>query len=182
MKRIFYTFSMFLLTSTVIAQTAIINESFSGNLPAGWASSANGTTTAKWRFDNPFGRNVGGNFDANFMILDSDFLQPGDVQNATVTTSTFDASSFSSIQLTFDYQYRHYHHGESCKVEVFDGNSWVPVFSKGFNNGNNYPATSHETIDITSYVSNVSNAQIRFIYIGTWGYWWAVDNIKVLGS
>ncbi len=183
MRKIFHTLFFILITGfPAFAQTVVLNENFSGGLPTGWSNTANASgNTSIWSFNNPGNRTFSSPISGSFMILDSDELGSGNTQNTTVSSTSFDASSYASLQLSFDHQYREYISGESCEVEVYNGSSWVSVFL--WENGDgNYPAIASESIDITTAISGASNAQIRFTFIATWGYWWAVDNVKIEGT
>ncbi len=171
------------------AQTVtIIDEDFSsGSLPIGWSNVDNGSFPIAgqvWQFNNT--RNItAGNISGNYAILDSDSYGSGNSQNASLITNTFSADLYEALVLEFDYQYRDYNGGESCVVEVFDGANWIEVFRKEFgdeNYVNNQTGATLESINIKSAAGSATNTQIKFTYIGEWDYWWAIDNVKVLGE
>ena len=162
------------------AQTTILNKDFTGQtLPSGWSNTGSGTPGQVWKFNNPGSRAIGGNFDSDFAILDSDNYGNGNSQNATLTTAAFDASSYTSaLTLQFDYQYR-----ECCsstaRVQVYNGSSWTTV--KTFTGSPNYPSTTLESIDILAAAGGSANAKVRFRYTGAWAWWLAIDNVKITG-
>lgn len=185
----YFSFLLFIIFSqSFLAQITIIDENFnSGTLPAGWSNVNNGGTAGQvWEFTpTSNGTITAGNISGNYAILDSDAYGNGNNQNATLITPLFSAASYESIFLEFDYQYRHYNGGESCVIEVYNGTSWIEVFRKEFGDQNYVNLTTGadlETIDITTAANGASNAQVRFTYIGVWDYWWAIDNVKVIGQ
>lgn len=175
------------LGSIISAQTiTIIDEDFTTPaLPAGWSNINNGgTATQIWQFNANRGITAGG-INGNYAILDSDAYGSGNNQNASLLTSTFSADLYEAITLEFDYQYRDFNGGESCVIEVFNGTDWIEVFRKEFGEENYVNLTTgatSESINIKSDVGSATNAQIKFTYIGVWDYWWAIDNVKVLGE
>ena len=162
-------------------QTILINEDFSsGSLPTGWSNTAN-SGSDKWSFNDPGNRNISaGNISGDYAILDSDDYGSSNSQNASLTTPSFDASTFSSLSLSFDHQYRDYNGPESCTIEAYDGTNWTTIayYTLG---DENYSGSDLVTLDISSAVNNSSIAKIRFTYVGTYDWWWAIDNVVISG-
>ncbi len=179
---------LFFWTVLLSSQTVLINEGFSsGALPAGWSNINNGGTAGQtWEFNDPGTRTItAGNISGNYAILDSDNYGSGNNQNARLITPAFSTGIYETITLEFDYQYRDFDGGESCVVEVYNGSIWIEVFRKELGEENYVSASTGanlETIDITSETNGVSNAQVRFTYIGAYDWWWAIDNVKITGT
>ena len=164
-------------------QTTIFDEDFSsGSLPIGWANTDHAGTGDTWTFNDPGARAItSGNFSGNYAIIDSDYYGSSSNQNTSLSTPSFDASIYSSITLYFDYQYREWDGPESCEIQVYNGVSWNTV--KSYTIGDeNYPNSDADTIDITTATNGSTNTQVRFKYIGDYDYWWAIDNIKIIGE
>lgn len=171
------------------AQTTILNEDFSGGLPAGWSNIDNGGSPSGsvWEFNDPGSRGItAGNISGNYAILDSDNYGNGNNQDATLETASFGANLYETITLEYDYQYRDYQSPESCTVEVYNGSSWTTVASYTTDSGDNYVSAddgaTHVTIDITTAAGSASNAKVRFTYSGDWDWWWALDNVEISGT
>ncbi len=171
---------LWLFSSTVFSQTIIdtlIVEDFTGGAtPANWTIVDHISSNEVWQFNNPGGRTFGGNFDSDFAIVDSDYLEG--LQNTSLVTPTFDLSVYSSstqVFLKFDYQYFHVS-GSSTALEIFDGTNWITVKSYS----NNAPSVNTEIIDIASYLGNIANAQVRLTYVGDYSWWWAIDNFEII--
>ena len=87
----------------------------------------------------------------------------------------FDASLATVVTLEFDQFYR-VCCGSTADVEVFDGSTWTSVYSL---TSTTSPDPEHVVVNISSLVAGVTNAQIRFHYVGSWDYYWILDNITV---
>ena len=130
---------------------------------------------------NPRTIKPGAGFSGNYAILDSDGYGSGNTQNATLTTVSFDASLYTDLELSFSNQFRRYTSGESCTIEIYNGSTWVNVDTYS-SSSENYPTAAVKTYNINTLANGASNARIRFTYVGTWGYWWAIDNVTVTGN
>ncbi len=172
------------MATSSVAQTTLISENFSsGSLPAGWSNTSNIGGSQTWLFDDPDGRNISaGNFSGEYAILDSDYYGNRNSQDATLTSSSFNASGFTTINLLFDSQYREYSGSETCKVEVYNGSSWLQVADHTSLITDNYPGSTLINIDITSEAGGSANAKVRFTFTGNYDWWWAIDNLEIKGS
>ncbi|MEO0310668.1 MAG: hypothetical protein RIQ89_325, partial [Bacteroidota bacterium] len=172
------------MATTANAQTVVFSEDFTaGSQPSGWTQdSAGQQPQAPWFFNDPGARAgtdvTGANFDANFMIFDSDFFGSGATQGASITTPSINCSAISSVYIIMDESYRSYP-GQDHTLEVSaDGGATWTTFISG-NNTNGYPTATTVGIDISSVAANQANVQLRFFLTATYGWWWAIDNLKV---
>lgn len=171
-----------LLVSAASAQTVIFTETFTGQVqPAGWSQDSAGTTPlAPWAFNNPGARVItGAGFDADFAIFDSDILGSGNTQDAILISPTIDASALATVFIVWDEQFRAFTNGYR---EVFASNdngvTWTSVLNNNLDNGYPDPAVAN-AIDITAIAAGQSQVKIAFHYTATWGWWWAIDNVKI---
>ncbi|MFK8004989.1 MAG: T9SS type A sorting domain-containing protein [Saprospiraceae bacterium] len=174
-------FFQFTLYSQSAIDTLIFEQFSTGILPVGWSNIDNGSTSEIWEFNNPGGQTIGGNFDSDFAILDSDNYGFSGNQNASLITPTFDLSSYTSnikIFVKYDYEYDSNFNATSAKVEFFNGTSWVEI--KSYTNLNLVNST--ELIEISTIAAGASNAQVRMTFIGDDGYWWAIDNFEIFAQ
>jgi len=145
-------------------------------LASGWKNIDSITPPANqiWRFNNPFPRTFNTPISSPAAILDSDWYGAGNTQDSYLSSTNFDASGATTVLLEFDHYYRHIG-GGAAEVQIFDGSNWISATT--------FTATtadpSHEIIDISQYVAGISNAQIRFRYTGTYGWYWILDNVTV---
>ncbi|MCB0803451.1 MAG: T9SS type A sorting domain-containing protein [Flavobacteriales bacterium] len=146
-------------------------------LASGWknidsSATLNGQT---WRFLNPGSRTLNAPISHPAAILDSDNYGSGSSQDAYLISPNFDASLATVVTLEFDQFYR-VCCGSTADVEVFDGSTWTSVYSL---TSTTSPDPEHVVVNISSLVAGVTNAQIRFHYVGSWDYYWILDNITV---
>ncbi|MFT6324731.1 MAG: hypothetical protein ACJAWO_002298 [Halieaceae bacterium] len=169
-----------------IAQTTtdLISEDFSSNsLPLNWSNNANGSTNKTWNFNDHGNRNItAGDIDGDYAIFDSDHHGNSN-HDATLITPDFNASTYNTITLSFNHQFKYYNYSvvETCEIEVYDGSNWNSVVI--YRNGDqNHPNSDLITIDITTASAAAANAAVRFTYIGKYDWWWILDNVKITGT
>jgi hypothetical protein len=186
--------AMTLLGIMLLAQSSqaqvLLNENFSTasgtTPPAGWTNVANGVATDVWTFNNPGNRVIGAgttSFGGTFAMWDSDFSSTSSAigEDGTLTTPAFDASVPGGYTLEFDHQVR-YLAGQLCEVDVWNGTTWTNVASYntadvGYNTSGN-PAI-HASINISAATGASGVAKVRFHYVGTDDWWWAIDNVVI---
>ena len=111
----------------------------------------------------------------NYALTDSDACGSGSQTSTDLTSVAFNAAGMTNLTLEFDMYFRHYN-GDNTTVQVYNGSSWVTVWSDSNTNDE-----SHKTIDVSAYANN--NFQIRFSYQNAaWDWWFAVDNVKLYGE
>lgn len=178
---------------------------WSGTTPLeGWTntdiSAAPGTGPGNlWNFDNN-PSNSGGTppstplsfaaaalplFPAPFANFDSDGFSSGsDPEDAVLTSPVFDATGSAQVTVQFNHAYRHLT-GSSWALEAWNGTSWINVAGSSTTSTGTFTSRQILTgatanIDITTQaVAAGANAQIRFRYIGSWSWFWVVDNVSV---
>lgn len=170
------------------AQTYLIQENFdafpSGNpaLPnQGWKNTiiTGNAGTDQWVFNNPAGRGFSNPISGKFALFDSDyFSQGGGPENVALESPAFSTIGYSVIRLQFDQYFDGvYLNTDSIVVEIFNGSTWIPVYSY-----NGFASISNSmNLDVTSMLANTTNAQVRFRFVGDWSFYWMVDNVRVLG-
>jgi len=172
----------FLFSLNINAQT-YISEDFSTftdsivpPLASNWKNvdSISPSTNQIWRFDNPNPRAFIAPIAGRAAVLDSDWYGASNSQDAYLVSPTFDATLATTVTLEFDHIHRDLNN--TADVEVFDGTNWNIVASYGTVT-NNQP--NRVVIDISSLVTGVSNAQIRFHYAGSFDWYWIIDNVEV---
>ncbi|MCC5944006.1 MAG: Ig-like domain-containing protein, partial [Bernardetiaceae bacterium] len=164
----------------------LIDENFAGTTgttpPAGWTNTTTGTPGQIWRFDNPGGTAVPPEMTPPFAMLNSDFYGSGSSQNASLTTPVFDATGGGTINLQFLSQFRAFG-TSSWNIEASNngGTTWSLVASGTTTVGTTFGTISAALVgyDITSFVGGSANARVRFRYVGSWDFWWRVDNVLI---
>lgn len=170
------------------AQFYHVNEDFnSGSLPAGWTNTAvTGSTAWSFGIDGSIDFIGDNNIDGtNLAYFDDSGLGSSSTNNrASLTTPSFNNLAYGATFLEFDYNFRHFSASvpDSFIVEVYDGISWVQVFSRDFDDCGRYPLCASfpkANIDITAYKN--SSCQVRFIYYdgNDWSWYVGIDNVKI---
>src|SRR5688572_30517051 len=185
MKKIFvFLFLAGGLLQHASAQTLLQEDFSTETLPPGWSNDSLGNPALYlWQFDNPGNRLIlGSGFDTSFVILDSDHYGVFAQQLASLTTASFSAAGFTALSLELDEQYyTQQATGSMRKIEASGdgGASWFTVEADSVSTG--YPIASHRIFPIDTLAGSTT-IQIRFTYAGTWDYWWAIDNVKVVAT
>jgi hypothetical protein len=162
-------------------ETATISEGFVN----GWTVNSADATVGEWVVNNPttetpaYGGNTGivdpalGNCTNNSAVVDSDGYGSGGSQDTSLVSPIFDLSSYSNIVLSLNQWYRLYQSSVAyIDSSINNGASWENIITYDTD------VSGNTTIDISSLGGN-SEVQIRFRYVGTWEYWWAIDDITI---
>ena len=152
------------------------NSSSGGNnsVPA-WTIRPDNYTTA-----GSYYRTINSNDNSQFYLSDSDAQGSGTTTNVTLVSPKMNTTGYTSLQLEF-YHYFRFYSGSSAYVDVStDGSNWTTIETYNFSQGSS-SSFDQETISLNGYIGNTT-FYIRFRYVATWGYYWAIDNIEVTGT
>ncbi|MNJ85202.1 hypothetical protein D3C87_26690 [compost metagenome] len=168
---------LFQVSNNASAQV-IFSEDFSTATgttpPTGWTNNEILAGGGEWDFDNSGGRTGNLPLDAPFAIFDSDYLATFGEETA-LESPIFDATAFTgSIFLSFDHFFNDGAGGEYY-VEVYNGTTWVSILE----GVDQTPNSEHVELDLTPHVTGVTDAQVRFRWVGEYSFWWIVDNVIV---
>ncbi len=129
----------------------------------------------------PFGfTNIG-----NYALIDSDTEGQGASQNADITTAlpaTNGGNPFpANVSLVFEQAYRTYLDIREVHIST-NGTTWTPfVVTDGTENtGVNTANPDLYSVNISSVAAGQTQVWVRFHYEATWGWFWAVDNVKIV--
>lgn len=170
---------LFQVSNNASAQV-IFSEDFSSATgttpPTGWTNNEILTGGGEWAFDNPGVRTGNLPMAEPFAIFDSDYYDnDGFAEETALESPVFDATAFTgNIFLSFDHFFND-GFGGAYYVEVYNGTSWEIVL-EGTDETDD---PQHVEIDLTSYVSGATNAQVRFRWTGDYSWYWIVDNVTV---
>ncbi len=110
-----------------------------------------------------------------YALTDSDACGSSSRTSTILTSKAMDASGLTDLTLEYDFYYRYYN-GDDTTVQVYDGSSWVTVWSDS-----NTTESGHETIDVSAYAN--PSFRVRFSYQNAaWDWWFAVDNVQIHGQ
>jgi len=164
----------------------LLNEPFdtcSDTEPAGWTITTTGTATV----GNGVFFNVGPNdvpgggagpspdFAGCIALIDDDFAD--NVGVTCIVSPVIDLTNYINTSLVFDWQHEAVVGGGEFLVQVFDGTSFVTVFSADDDSNG-----TDETVSLDTYAN--ANLQVQFCYDDEGGFQWGVgiDNISVCGE
>jgi len=159
-----------------------IDESFaSGDPPSGWTLVNGGSGSQRWTTTNPGGRSAPSGITPPFEIIDSDYDGRGKTQDDSLITPAFSAAGATQVTLEFDTYYRDYDNNDFAYVDVSSdgGSTWTNVVTWDTKDVGSSTTASHQTLDITAAAAGSSNVKVRFHYVGKWGWYWMVDNVRV---
>jgi hypothetical protein len=188
MKKITLLMTLVFSSSLMFAQ--VLSEDFEAGLtlPTGWTINDIAGGGDVWAFATG-GEAVGyappntlyyddGLLVGNYALLDSDGFGNNAIAEETALESpAFDVSGASNVILSFNHFFTAGYGGQGF-VEVFNGTTWVQVASY---TGASQTDSSFglEEIVVSTELSGVSNAQVRFRWVGDYAWGWAVDNVSV---
>jgi len=116
------------------------------------------------------------------MTADVDDCGSGSTLLSTATLNqSIDLSVYTTTWIEFDNDWNTLDAQDEAHVEVSTngGSTWVGVWDKI---GTDIRST-HEVVDITSFVAGQSDVKFRLRSVQPgWDWWWAVDNFCIYGS
>jgi hypothetical protein len=139
----------------------------------GWAvtdADGNGQT---WNFSNPGDRTPPGG-DDDFAVADSAYYSKGGSQDTALVSPAQNLTRQSAPEVSFDSGY-YGHRGQAGSVQVSTdgGQSWTTVWQKTTGN-----ALGTVTVPLPQ-AAGQPGVQVRFLFTGSDGWWWALDNVFI---
>jgi hypothetical protein len=176
------------LSATISAAGSLPAEDFNGTAP-GWTVGSTGLATTAWQYQPaPFSYSSAyvelSSYSLNgsqFALANSDIGGANSKTHTTLVSPVFSTVGYSTLQVAFQQYYRN-DPGDLATVEISTngGATWAPVATYLDGQGtSSRPASS--IINLNAYVSQPS-VQLRWHYIATWAYFWAIDNVAVTGT
>ncbi len=170
-----------LLSISLQAQTFwSVDFETSDNTPADWTViNHNDPEDGQWVFNNPDNRDFfSAKADNGFAIIDGDYYGSGKHQNTDLISPEIALSNHSNFKITFDHHFRKaYGTGDTCRfsAKINDG-EWTLI-----------KMWASETVEET-FECSLSDSltfaendliQLKFNYVGSYDYYWSLDNIKL---
>ncbi len=165
-------------TNPCIITSFPYSQDFSaGALPNCWENIDNEGSGQVWQFNNPGGITFNATSAANgFAILDSDNYGSGNSQNADLITPSLDLSAASGVTLNFEHYFKSYSGSSgSLYYSVNGGSSWTLI--QTWTTTTSDPEIFSQ--DLSSQLVGQSNVKFKWNYTGSWGYYWAIDDIEI---
>jgi len=154
-------------------------ESFSATtIPSCWSQVDHQSNGEVWLFGVITGYTGLPALTGNYAYLCSRCYGTGQTQNADLVTPVLDCSANNNVTLAFNHYFRQGGGGSATLSYSIDGGTtWTTIQSWTTSTAN--PAAFSQVI---AGVANQSQVKFRWNYTGTYGYWWAVDDISVTGT
>jgi hypothetical protein len=182
----------------IISGVTILSENFNSGIPSTWtavnASTGGTNSVPAWtpRTDgyNPAGSSGVGAMHSNdasqFLLSNSDGQGSGTNTDVTLTSASFSLLGYTTATVSFYHFYKPWING-SAEVSISTDNFATSTILQTWGNSSNTVAQGTASIfanvsyNLAAYINN-ANVKIRFHYVASWGYVWALDNFLVSGS
>lgn len=147
----------------------------------GWTITTN--TTAPFTGLSPIATPTVGN---GFAMVDSDAAGDGSTTNANITlhaSQAIDLTDHANVTLQFHNVTRNYASEYRVYVSGDNGTNWTEyVVNSHIGTNVNTTNPELEKVNITAAAAGQSQVLIRFNFIATWGWFWAVDDVEIVES
>ena len=149
------------------------------SLPNCWSITDNQGSGQVWQIGIMTGQTPIPALTGNYAFLNSDGYGSGNSQNTDLITPLMDLSSYANIVLDFKHYFKAYT-GSSAKLSysINGGTSWTQVQQWTTTTSIN-PTVFSQTI---AAVAGQSQVKFKWNYTGTWGFYWAIDDIQISGT
>ena len=118
-----------------------------------------------------------------FAFINSDAQGNAGIQNSNMTyTGTIDCSAYSNVSIVFEQSYRTYLDTRIIRISNDGGTSWTDfVVTDGTEpTAQNSPNPDDYSINISAVAGGQSNVKVQINYQGNWGWYWAIDDMKII--
>jgi len=155
-------------------------QTFDGTtLPEDWMNVDNAGSGGVWTFKAqgkyPSDKLTGST--PNMAFLDSDTYGSGKAQNADLVSPMFDLTSYSTVTLKFKHYYKHFSNSSATLSYSINGGAWVQIQKWTASTTN--PEAFEQQI---TAVAGQNNVRFKWNYVGSWAYYWIVDDIEITGT
>jgi hypothetical protein len=118
-----------------------------------------------------------------YAFINSDAQGETANQNANMTyTGTIDCSAYSNVSIVFEHSYRTYLDTRIIRISNDGGTTWTDfVVTDGTEpTAQNTPNPDIYSINISSVAGGQANVKVQINYQGNWGWYWAIDDMKII--
>ncbi|MEU1090793.1 carboxypeptidase regulatory-like domain-containing protein [Streptomyces sp. NPDC005892] len=141
--------------------------------PDGWSIVNGDRTDGGWEFSDPGNRTNRTGGDGGFAMVDSDHIGAGKYQDSSLMSPVYDFSDYTRPRISFDTDYRGFSGQRGTADITTDGGAtWTTLRTWTASQ------TGHMEIPLAAY-SGSKAVQLRFRFVGVFGYWWELDNIFI---
>ncbi len=160
--------------------TLPFTESFSGTtIPSCWSQIDHQGNGKVWQFGTVVVSGTVPSLNGNYAYLNSDAYGSGVTENADLVTPTLDLSIYSTVTLQFNHYFRSYSGSSGAlSYSIDNGSTWVLVATYTATSATNPVAFSQ----VFSAVAGQPLVKFKWNYTGTYGYYWAIDDVLITGT
>ena len=118
-----------------------------------------------------------------FAFIDSDAQGTTATQNANITyTGLIDLSAYNNVSLVFEQSYRTYLDTRIVRISNDGGATWTDfIVTDGTEpTAQNTLNPDIYSVDISSAAGGYDSVVVQLNYQGNWGWYWAVDDMKIV--
>ncbi|MFZ4569787.1 MAG: BACON domain-containing protein [Bacteroidales bacterium] len=153
------------------------SELFNGTLiPTCWSQVDHQGNGQIWKFGVVNGGLI--HLTGNYTYLNSRAFGSGNTQNVDLVSPVFDCSAFTDITMAFEHYFQGGNGSSGTLSYTIDaGNTWTVI--QTYVSSTTNPASFYEFIPGANGQSQV---QFRWNYTGTYGYYWAFNNLSITGT
>jgi hypothetical protein len=156
-------------------------ESFanSGLIPNCWSQVDNQGNGQVWQFGTITGQSPNPILTGNYAFLNSDAYGSGNTQNADLMTPILNLSAYTAVTLQFSHYFKSYSGSSgTLSYSLNNGTTWTQLQQFTTTSTTNPVAYSQ----VIAALAGQSQVKFKWNYTGTWGYYWAIDNVQVTGT
>ena len=154
-----------------------IEEFPSSSLPNCWSQNDIHGNGQIWQFGAIAGNDTPPALTGNYAYLNSEGYGNGNIQNTDLVSPLFDLSHYSNVVLEFKHFFNAYSGSVgTLSYSIDNGTTWTTIQS--FTETTTNPAIFSQSI---AAVAGQNLVKFKWNYTGSWGYFWAIDDIQVTG-
>ncbi len=160
--------------------TLPFTESFSATtLPGCWSQVDHQGNGEIWAFGTITTGVPNPTLTGNYAFVNSDGFGSGNSQNADLVSPTLNLVAYSAVTLQFSNYFKSYAGSSgTLSYSIDNGTTWSQVVSYTTTSATN-PAVFNQVI---GGVAGQASVKFKWNYTGTYGYYWAIDDISITGT
>lgn len=174
--------------SAVAPTTEVLHEDFDAGLGSWVITNVSGNANSFWQVRNApgWGSAVAGG-GSPYMQAAPDATGAGITTTTRVESPSFSLAGYTTANLSFNQYFQQFVADITVQVEysIDGGGSWVPFINQlGVTTGVTswVASTPTTTIAMPAATLNQPDVRLRWNYSSTFGWYWAIDNIRVSGT
>jgi uncharacterized protein YjdB len=162
------------------------NSGMTGAAGGTWTiTNGTGSSTSYWQIRSSPGYSSSTSGDGTALMQAAADAYSSDYTVTTLTSPSFSTVGYTAITLTSN-EYYYYYSGDIATIDYSTngGSTWTSLASRSatFGSSSFTAGSPQTTINLPAGAIGKPNVKIRWYYNSDWGYYWAVDNIKIKGT